>query len=124
MAQQPPAAAQQHAAPGAPPALQPSSTYKFAKQPRAAIAKAIKDSADQKSPNPRVCWKALVDATAAAGGGGKTPAPDSLSCEQFSSALKGFGTGIQLTGADVAIAFGLPSAAAKIDFAAFQGFTK
>eukprot|EP00750_Incisomonas_marina_P002025 INCI11911.1.p2 GENE.INCI11911.1~~INCI11911.1.p2 ORF type:complete len:114 (+),score=29.30 INCI11911.1:117-458(+) len=105
------------------PKLQASSNYRFARNPKAAIVKAIKDAAEQKSSNVRLCWKALIEAAAAASRApgaavGGAPAT-SLSCEAFSGALKGFGTGIQLTGTDVAIAFGSEE---DITFSKFQSF--
>ena len=82
--------------------LQPSTRYRFARNPRQAIAAALVEQCNQKSTNPRRVWAAVVEAAGRNAG-------DALDLAAFTIAVKGLGTGIQLEPVDVQIAFGLGS---------------
>ena len=78
-------------------AVEASARYTFARNPKAAITKAILDVVAQKSGRPRLVWKGLT---------GPDNANLALSPADFCTSIKGTGTGIQLEPCDVVIAFG------------------
>ena len=85
-----------------------SARYKFARNPKAEITKAILDVLSQKSGQPRFVWKVLS-------------AAEALSPSEFCDAVKGIGTGIQLEPIDVEIAFGGSESITFERFVAFCG---
>ncbi|GMH56791.1 hypothetical protein TL16_g02218 [Triparma laevis f. inornata] len=89
---------------------EPSATYKFARNPEAAIKQAVLRTIEERSDNPRKVWAALLTATGA-------DRDASISIPQFTRALKHFGTGIQLTDDDTTILF---QGASSISFSEFQ----
>ena len=60
---------------------QASTTYRFARDPKAEIARAIRRTVEERSDNPRVVWRALCESAKVPNGGELTP-------EQFGFALK------------------------------------
>ena len=89
---------------------EPSPTYKFARNPEAAIKQAVLRTIEERSDNPRKVWAALLAAT-------NCDKDTPLSIPQFTHALKHFGTGIQLTDDDTTILF---QGASSISFSDFQ----
>ena len=93
----------------------PSPQYAFAKNPQASIKRAVVRQLEERSGNPRVTWRAL---TTSAG----TGSSEGMSVEQFAAALKGLGTGIQVTAGDVEIALGGKCEGGVVSFAMFRAF--
>lgn len=89
----------------------PSTTYRFARHPKAEIARAIRRTIEERSDNPRRSWKALCESAG-------VDRCSSLTAQQFGFALKYFGTGIQLEECDCRIVLG----DAPIDFERFSAF--
>ena len=90
----------------------PSAQYKFAKNPIAEIRRAVLRTLEERSDNPRVSWKALLTSAGVDSDG-------CLSIEQFTYALKNFGTGIQLTPVDVYLVMGSD---ASVNFESYTAF--
>jgi len=88
----------------------PSPSYKFAKNPRDEIRRAVCRQLEERSDNPRVTWQALCKSAS-------SDIADSLELPVLCQALKYFGTGIQLTPDDLEIAFDSPE---PVDFARFK----
>ena len=89
----------------------PSVTYASARNPVAAIKTAILRTIEERSDNPRKVWAALCASA-------RVEVNSSLTTEQFTTALKYTGTGIQLTRGDTELVLG----AEDITFARFQAF--
>ena len=68
---------------------------------------------EERSDNPRVVWNAMLVSTRL-----QSSSDATFTSEQFSNALKRFGTGIQLTQIDVELILGT----APISFAQFTAF--
>ena len=92
--------------------MEPSTTYRFAKNPKQALRSAVLRTIEERSDNPRKVWNALVTSSRIPQG------LNSLTSGQFCEALKHFGTGIQLTETDVEILFGPEN----IDYGTFASF--
>lgn len=90
---------------------QPSTTYRFASNPEAAIKTAIRRTIEERSDNPRRSWQALCKSA-------NVPHSEALTPEQFGFSLKYFGTGIQLETCDVVLVLG----EGAIDFQRFTEF--
>jgi hypothetical protein len=89
----------------------PSITYKFASNPVAAIKTAILRTCEERSDNPRKVWAALCASA-------RVEVTSHLTTEEFTTALKYTGTGIQLTCGDSELVLG----SEPIDFARFRAF--
>ena len=89
----------------------PSVTYASARNPVAAIKTAILRTIEERSDNPRKVWAALCASA-------RVQVNESLTTEQFTTALKYTGTGIQLTPGDTELVLG----AEPLTFARFQAF--
>ena len=89
----------------------PSVTYASARNPVAAIKTAILRTIEERSDNPRKVWAALCASA-------RVEVNASLSTEEFTTALKYTGTGIQLTRGDTELVLG----AEPLTFARFQEF--
>ncbi len=89
----------------------PSVTYASARNPVAAIKTAILRTIEERSDNPRKVWAALCASA-------RVEVNSSLTTQQFTTALKYTGTGIQLTCGDTELVLG----AEPLTFARFQAF--
>ena len=89
----------------------PSVTYASARNPVAAIKTAILRTIEERSDNPRKVWAALCASA-------RVEVNASLTTEQFTTALKYTGTGIQLTRGDTELVLGTED----LTFARFQAF--
>ena len=89
----------------------PSVTYASARNPVAAIKTAILRTIEERSDNPRKVWAALCASA-------RVEVNSSLTTEQFTTALKYTGTGIQLTRGDTELVLGTED----LTFARFQAF--
>jgi hypothetical protein len=105
------------AAPLAAAAAEPSARYRFAREPRAAIRRAMLDQLDQGPRQRRLQWRQLCERAGVARDPQFTR-DHSLSPEQLCTGLKGFGSGIILEACDVEVA-GL---CGRISFGAFSAW--
>ena len=89
----------------------PSATYKFAKNPKAAIKTAVRRQLEEISDNPRISWTSITSKANISKEG-------EIHIDLFVSCFKSQGTGIQLTACDMDYAW--PELNGFVNFQSFR----